>query len=165
MVRDSDCNPIPLPDGYATVVICTEVIEHVPDPDRFVAELVRVGRSGARYLVSVPDPVMEALQKPLAPPAYFESPNHLRVLERTEFAQLLLRHGLLLERTHTYGFFWAIWWAMFWSCDIELGERHPALDLWAQTWITILETKDGAKIKKTLDAFAPKSQLILARKA
>ena len=161
----SDCDPIPLPNGFASVVICTEVIEHVPDPDRFVAELVRVGRPGARYLVSVPDPVMEALQKPLAPPAYFESPNHLRVLERTEFAQLLLRHGLLLQRTHTYGFFWAIWWAMFWSCDIDLGQRHPALDLWAQTWITILETKDGAKIKQTLDAFAPKSQLILARKA
>ncbi len=161
----STCDPIPLPDGFATVVICTEVIEHVPDAEAFVAELVRVGAPGARYLISVPDPVMESLQKQLAPPAYFEVPNHVRVLERTEFAQLLMNQGLSLERLHTYGFYWAIWWAMFWSCDIDLGQRHPALDLWAQTWIALLQTKDGAKIKRTLDDFAPKSQLILARKA
>ena len=160
----STCDPIPLPDGFATVIICTEVIEHVPDAAAFVAELVRVGAPGARYMVSVPDPVMESLQKKLAPPAYFEVPNHVRVLQRPEFAQLLTDGGLVIERTHTYGFFWAMWWAMFWSCNIDLGQRHPALDLWSQTWIRVLETKDGAKIKRTLDDFAPKSQLILARK-
>ena len=35
----SDCDPIPLPDGIASVVLCTEVLEHVPDPARLAAEL------------------------------------------------------------------------------------------------------------------------------
>ncbi len=158
----SDCTPIPLPDGYATVVICTEVIEHVPDAEAFVAELVRVGAPGARYFVSVPDPAMERLQKPLAPPSYFEAPNHVRVLQHAEFEALLRNQGLIVDRHTTYGFYWALWWALFWSCDIELGERHPALDAWSQTWVHAMQTKDGPKIKRVLDGFGPKSQLVLA---
>ena len=43
----NDANPLPLPDNLATLVICQEVMEHVPDPRPFIAEFVRVGRPGA----------------------------------------------------------------------------------------------------------------------
>ena len=161
----SDCNPIPLPDGYASVVICTEVLEHVPDPERLVAELVRVGGPGARYLISVPDPVAESVQRKLAPASFFREPNHIRTFERDAFMQLLMRHGLLIERMHGYGFFWSVWWAMFWSCDAAgEGRSHPALQHWSQSWMAMLESRDGKKIKAALDEMMPKSQLLLARK-
>src|SRR5690349_17275109 len=59
IVCDSD--PIPLPDATASVVISTEVLEHVDDPARFLAELVRIGKPGARYLFTVPDPASELI--------------------------------------------------------------------------------------------------------
>ena len=58
----SDSNPLPIEDGTASVVVSTEVLEHVDDPAQFLSELVRIGRSGARCLLTVPDPVAEALQ-------------------------------------------------------------------------------------------------------
>lgn len=46
---------LPLPDASFDVVLCTEVLEHVPDPRRAIAELVRVARDGARVVVSIPN--------------------------------------------------------------------------------------------------------------
>ena len=161
----SNCDPIPVRDGFASVVICTEVLEHVPDPVRLMAELVRVGAPGARYLISVPDPGSEAVQRKLADESFFRVPNHLRVFGRDEFVRLLLDGGLLIENIQGYGFFWSVWWAFYWSCEAAgLGREHPALIHWARAWTAILESPDGPKIKAALDAVVPKSQLIIARK-
>ena len=162
----SDCDPIPLPDGFASVVICTEVLEHVPDPVRLVAELVRVGAPGARYLISVPDPLSEGVQRKLADESFFRAPNHLRVFGREQFQELLTGQGLLIEKVQGYGFFWSVWWAFYWSCEAAgLGREHPALVHWSRAWIAMLRSPDGPRIKAALDVLTPKSQLIIARKA
>lgn len=46
---------LPLPDAAFDVIICTEVLEHVPHPDRAIAELMRVAAPGARIVVSIPN--------------------------------------------------------------------------------------------------------------
>ena len=107
-------------------VICTEVMEHVDDPERFLAELVRVGKPGALYLLSVPDPASEQVQQLVAPPLYFEKPHHIRIFSRDDFRDLVNQSGLIVEKQTTYGFFWSIFWAFFWTCDQDLDEPwHP----------------------------------------
>ena len=162
----TDGNPLPLADASATRVICMEVLEHVDDPAAFLAELVRVGRPGAMYLLTVPDVVQENLQKHLAPSLYFEKPNHVRIFERAAFDALVRDAGLTIERRSYYGFFWAMWWLLFWTCDVsfEGAVRHPVLDNWARTWSAVLESKDGLRIKHLMDRFMPKNQVIIARK-
>lgn len=163
----SDANPLPLEDGSATCVVAQEVIEHVDDPQRFLAELTRVGCPGARYLLSAPDPAGESLQKRLAPESYWRRPNHLRVLERDEFDRLVREAGLEIENRLSYSFFWSMWWILFWS-----GEEHipagspgtPVLSHWNKTWTALMKTRNGPRIKQALDDFMPKSQVILARK-
>lgn len=59
----SNTLPLPLADGCASRVVCMEVLEHVDEPEAFMAELARMGRPGALYLLSVPAPVGEHLQK------------------------------------------------------------------------------------------------------
>jgi len=158
-------DPLPLPDGYVTRVICTEVLEHVDDPIAFVRELARVGQPGALYLITVPGSEQEKLQKHLAPPQYFEKPNHIRVFEPEAFASLIEGAGLEIVHRTAYGFFWSIWWLLFWQTDVPFGQgRHPSLDAWTKTWSEVLKGKDGAKIKRTFDAFLPKAQVIVARK-
>jgi len=162
-VTNSD--PLPLADEVASVVIFTEVLEHVDDPVPVLAELVRVGRPGARYLLTVPDPVGEKLQKKLAPPSYFTKPNHLRIIERDEFQHLVEAAGLTIERCSSYGFYWSLWWLLFWPCKVDFPNgTHPLLTRWEQTWKTLLETPGGHDVKRVLDKFMPKSQLIIARK-
>jgi len=160
----SDSNPLPLPDAIATRVICSEVLEHVDDPDKVLAELVRIGKPGARYLLTVPDPLHEAMQKQVAPDTYFSKPNHIRVIERQQFADMVQRAGLIIEEQAYYGFYWGMWWALFWACGVELGDSHPILEKWNATWKALLKTRRGIELKRQLDQFMPKSQLVVAYK-
>lgn len=161
----TDANPIPLPDARVNKVVAMEVLEHVEDPAQFMGELVRVGKPGALYLITVPDPLGESVQKELAPDSYFECPNHIRVFEREAFEQLIRDAGLVIERQAHYGFYWSVWWFFFWACKQDLSPPwHPLLDSWTRTWNMMLETEDGPRIKKALDRAMPKSQAIIARK-
>ncbi|HEY7157439.1 MAG TPA: methyltransferase domain-containing protein [Gemmataceae bacterium] len=163
----SDANPLPLPDGIATRVVAQEVMEHVDDPRQFIGELVRIGRPGALYLLSVPDPAAESLQRALAPEAYWRKPNHLRVFGREEFERLVRGAGLEIEKRMPYSFFWAMWWLLFWSDKggFEFGSPGtPVLSHWNKTWTALLKTPNGPRIKQALDDFMPKSQVVIARK-
>jgi ubiquinone/menaquinone biosynthesis C-methylase UbiE len=160
-----DACALPLKDASASKIIAMEVMEHVDDASLFMKELVRVGKPGAQYLITMPDPVAENLQKHLAAPSYFEKPNHIRVIGREEFERLIVDAGLIVEQRKYYGFYWAIWWIFFWSCKQDLHPPwHPLLVSWTETWQRLLETQEGQKVKKVLDDFMPKSQAIIARK-
>ena len=98
-----DCDPIPLPDATASVVICTEVLEHVEDPARLAAELARIGKPGARYLISVPDPASEALMRQVAPAWYWRPPFHRRVFRHSDLDAVLAGAGLTVERRDPFG--------------------------------------------------------------
>ena len=161
----TDANPIALPDARVNKVIAMEVLEHVQDPAQFMAELVRVAKPGAQFLLTVPDPRGESVQKQLAPDAYFEHPNHIRVFQRDEFEQLILDAGLVIEKRADYGFYWSMWWFFFWACKQDLSPPwHPLLESWTHTWNMLLATPDGPRIKQALDQAMPKSQAIIARK-
>lgn len=163
VVKDGD--RLPVPDETASRVVAMEVLEHVSDPAAFMAELVRVGKPGAQYLISVPGTLSESIQKTLAPPGYFEFPNHVRIFTPEAFEQLIVSSGLIVERKESYGFYHAVWWSFFWTCDQELkAPWHPLLESWEKTWGLLLATRDGEKVKHALDAHMPKSQAILARK-
>lgn len=158
-------DPLPIPDATASRVVCTEVLEHVPDPARFLAELARIGRPGAEYFITVPDPLGERLQLPLAAPGYFAAPNHVRVIGRDELPRLIEAAGLRVTRRAAFGFYWTIWMTMFWNCGVDLAApSHPVLDGWSRAWDSFLDTPEGRAAQQALDAVLPKSQVVLARK-
>lgn len=162
----TDANPIPLPDGRVSKVVAMEVLEHVDDPAQFMAELVRVARPGAQFLLTVPDEVIEGVQKHIAPPIYFEKPNHIRVFKRGELEQLAVDAGLIVERSTQYGFYHSVWWSLYWACENQplTPPWHPLLENWSETWSTLLSLPAGPRIKEALDAVMPKSQVVVARK-
>jgi len=47
---------LPFADGAFDVIQCMEVLEHLPHPERALAEFHRVARKGAHLLISVPHP-------------------------------------------------------------------------------------------------------------
>lgn len=100
----TDANPIPLEDGCVNKIIAMEVLEHVDDPAQFMRELVRVAKPGAQFLITVPDPVGEYVQKQIAPPQYFEHPNHIRIIEREDFTKLISDAGLVIEEQTSLAF-------------------------------------------------------------
>jgi ubiquinone/menaquinone biosynthesis C-methylase UbiE len=161
----SSADALPVPDATASRIICTEVLEHVDDPAAVLQELVRVGQPGALYLFSVPDPLGESLLKKVGPASYFQAPNHIRIFEREAFAKAITDSGLELVSHTMTGFFWSIWWALYWSCKPDLAHPyHPILDHWTLAWRALLDTEGGIDFKHKLDEFMPKSQIIVARK-
>lgn len=50
----SDITAIPVPDATFDVVLCTEVLEHVPEPIPALNEMVRILRPGGLLLISAP---------------------------------------------------------------------------------------------------------------
>jgi SAM-dependent methyltransferase len=162
----SDANPLPLPDGCATKVVCQEVLEHVDDPAQFMSELARIGRPGARYLLSVPDAALEHANKKIAAPCYWGKPNHLRIFERDQFARLVIDAGLRIEKRMLYGFYWSMWWSLYWGdppCQIG-GYGSPVLDHWNLLWAALLNDPKKAAVAEALDQLLPKSQYIFAVK-
>ncbi len=165
----SDSNPIPLPDATASAIICLEVMEHVEDPAQFLKELVRVGKPGARYALSVPSSVSEGVMKIVAPPSYFEPPGHLRIFQREQFEALIRSAGLEIVESRGVGFYWMLWWAFELateagrSPDSELPPT-PILEAWQKAWTALGKGKHGERLKEYLDDVLPKSYLVIASK-
>lgn len=166
---------VPLEDGVASRVICTEVLEHVEDPMVVLRELYRIGAPGALYLIAVPDEVQETMQKEVAFDYYFAPPNHIRIIGREELPQWVTDAGLEVISQSGYGFFWSIWWAMLWGTGlnqdmdkpwlVSIDEiDHPALNNWTKAWAELIKTPEGQRVKEGLERFMPKSQVIIARK-
>ena len=156
---------LPLSSGFATRVICTEVLEHVENPQLVLKELFRIGAENSLYLITIPDSLQEAMQKHVADDLYFQHPNHIRIIDREKFPEMIREAGLEVVSQSGYGFYWGIWWAMFWGCECDFkNPEHQALINWAKAWSELIKTEKGRKIKKGLDAFLPKSQVIVAKK-
>lgn len=51
---ESDIEKIPFKNNYFSTIVCTEVIEHQPDPKPTIHELYRVLQPGGRVIGSVP---------------------------------------------------------------------------------------------------------------
>lgn len=161
----TDADPLPLAGNSVDKVVALEVIEHVRDPDQFVRELVRVAKPGALFLISVPGELSERLQETLAPPAYFQPPNHVRIFAKGGLAELVTRHGLIVEREMSRGFYKTMWWMLFWGAKQDIRPPwHPLLRTWNSTWARLLETEQGTRIKQVFDDFLPKNAVIIARK-
>jgi SAM-dependent methyltransferase len=85
-------------DGEFELVAATEVLEHVSDPERALAEMARVADEW--LLVSVPhEPLWRALN--MARGAYLRrlgnTPGHLNHWSRSSFVKLLNRYGEVVE--------------------------------------------------------------------
>lgn len=155
---------LPLEDETATRILCTEVLEHVEDPETVVRELVRVGQPDALYLFSVPGELNEKLMGQVGPESYFRRPNHIRIFKHGQFVQLIEDAGLEILEQQMVGFFWSMWWAFFLGTPNTAGEHSNVLDQWTKTWDALIETDEGRAMKHKLDAFMPKSHVIVARK-
>jgi SAM-dependent methyltransferase len=173
----SDTTPLPLPNEYATKILSMEMLEHTSNPEQILAELVRVGKPGAQYLITVPDVRSEMLQKPFADPIYFSVPNHIQLFDKETFIRLVENSGLKVERYDSWGFYWTVYMALFWivrenqqkclngAAIDEVGtSHHPVLQNWSNTWAGLMELDGSEKVLESFDQYLPKAQVIIARK-
>lgn len=111
----SDGANLPFPNDSFDVVICSEILEHVPDLDTVLADIARVLVKGGRLYATMPNSLSDVWQP-------FHSlcrrvdqvEGHLRRMTRTEFITALQRHRLQPTRVRYRGFVLsALWYSTF----------------------------------------------------
>lgn len=54
-IVNADARQIPLQSSSFDIIICSEVLEHIPHAEKAVSEIMRIAKPGAKIIVSIPN--------------------------------------------------------------------------------------------------------------
>ena len=139
-----DATRLPFPDDTFDRVIAAEILEHVPDDERAMAELARVLRPGGMAAVTVPRRWPERVCWALSEEYHLAEGGHVRIYAGDELVGKLRRAGLRLAgRHHAHALHAPYWWL---KCAVGVNrENHPLTrayhrvlvwDITARPWLT-----------------------------
>ncbi len=106
----ADAEHLPFRDGAFDKVLCTEVLEHIPDDQAGIRELYRVARPGADVAVSVPRYGPERVFWTLSWEYWHTPGGHVRLYRPGQMAGYLREHGFDLHATRYRHAFQSIYW-------------------------------------------------------
>jgi SAM-dependent methyltransferase len=106
-----DAARLPFADNSFDRVLCSEVLEHVPDPDAVLAEISRILKPGGLFAVSVPRYWPEAICWKLST-AYHNTPGgHVRIFRTAQLRDAVRKQGFGLTGRHwAHGLHSPYWW-------------------------------------------------------
>jgi SAM-dependent methyltransferase len=106
-----DALHLPFPDAIFDRVICSEVLEHIPDDLGAMRELTRVLRPGGTMAITVPRFGPELVNWALSD-AYHSVPGgHIRIYRRSVLTSRLSSAGMRVTRHHyAHGLHSPYWW-------------------------------------------------------
>ena len=161
VVLRGDAQRLPFQDGSFERVLCSEVLEHVPSPERAAAELVRVLRPEGLLAVSVPTPTSEWAMR-YASDDYFNSPGgHVRIFTFPRLRRLLAAQGLEVVDLHFEHSFHSVYWWV--RCVFGLhAERHPAIRHFKKVLTHALFSPPLKRAEGWLNWVWPKSMVVYA---
>jgi SAM-dependent methyltransferase len=125
-VRVGDVCELPYPDGAFDCVLASEILEHVPDDDRAVAELVRILAPGGLLAVTVPRWWPEKVCWALSDEYHANEGGHIRIYRARDLQAKLVQAGLIaIHRHHAHALHSPYWWL---KCLVGVErEQHPAV--------------------------------------
>lgn len=115
-----DACTLPFPDDVFDVVICSEVLEHLPAYETALDEIARVLRPGGRVGVSVPRYGPERLCWALSDAYHDVEGGHVRIFHRSDLGADLAERGLApAGDAHAHALHSPLWWlkCLWWDRD------------------------------------------------
>ncbi len=82
----------------ADMIYTAEVVEHVPDPDSFIAAIAKILVPNGVLYLTTPDAGHFTVPKNFATWHHVMPPEHITYFTRKGIAQLLAKHGLKVEK-------------------------------------------------------------------
>jgi ubiquinone/menaquinone biosynthesis C-methylase UbiE len=106
-----DALHLPFPDGSFDRVICSEVLEHIPDDRSAMQELARVLRPGGTMAITVPRFGPELVNWALSDEYHNVPGGHIRIYRRSVLTERLRSTGLVVTGHHyAHGLHSPYWW-------------------------------------------------------
>ena len=121
---NGDALQLPFPDATFDGVIASEVLEHLWDDERAIAELVRVLKPGARMAVTVPTRWPERVCWALDY-RYHDTPGgHVRIFRQHELEAKLEAAGVWLRGSHHAHALHSPYWWLQCATGVNRVDRH-----------------------------------------
>ncbi len=135
---------LPFPDNTFDRVICSEVLEHVPDPELFLAEIRRVLKPDGIFAASVPRYWPETICWWLSFDYQNTPGGHVRIFKPKAFRHDVEKHGFRRFRRHwAHALHSPYWWlrCAVWDTQetnglVALYRRFLEWDLIKRPWLT-----------------------------
>ena len=156
---------LPFRDGCFDKIICSEVMEHVPDPNQGIEEMVRVLRPGGLMAVTVPTYVPERTCWTLDSDYYNHPGGHVRIFTAQGLVRLLRRHNLRVYAIRHEHAFHSIYWIM--RCIFRLKNEEARVP---ELYLRFLELQITTKsrfvpfIERIFNHIFPKSIVVYTAK-
>ena len=160
-----DALQLPFRNTHFDKVICSEVLEHVPDDRQAVKELARVLKDSGTIAISVPTYFSEAVYWRLSSNYHHQPGGHVRKYRLRQLVNLLQECGLAVfatRRKHGLHFFY---WLLRCLFGINRHQaRVPALYHRFLVWDIMTKTRPVRLLENTLNPLVAKSVVLYARK-
>jgi SAM-dependent methyltransferase len=139
-----DALELPYADGSFDCVIASEILEHVPEDDRAISELVRVLKPGGALAITVPRWLPEKVCWVLSDEYHANEGGHIRIYRADALRDKVLGHGLRFTHSHhAHALHSPFWWL---KCLVGTSNSdNPAVaayhkllvwDMMSQPWVT-----------------------------
>ncbi|HMF83180.1 MAG TPA: class I SAM-dependent methyltransferase [Acidimicrobiia bacterium] len=162
---NGDALTLPFPDESFDRVIAAEVLEHIPDDERALGELVRVLRPGGRMAVTVPTRWPERVCWALDH-RYHDTPGgHVRIYHQPELEAKVLRAGLVLRGSHHAHALHSPYWMLKCAVGVDNADALPVRKyhdflVWELTnrprWARVLDRTLNPVLGKSLVVYTEK---------
>ena len=107
----ADVTRLPFTDACFDVVVCSEVLEHIPDDQTAMAEIVRVLKPGRPLVVSVPRYLPERICWALSDDYFNANQGHVRIYRQKKLVDRLERTGTrFVARHYAHSIHAPYWW-------------------------------------------------------
>jgi 2-polyprenyl-3-methyl-5-hydroxy-6-metoxy-1,4-benzoquinol methylase len=94
LITRADINRLPFDSASFDCVICSEVLEHIPEHEGALRELVRVLKPQGDLVVSVPRYFAEKICWLISAAYYNEDGGHIRIYKKKKLQKMLARQGI-----------------------------------------------------------------------
>lgn len=142
--RQGDALRLPFPDAGFDRVVAAEVLEHIPEDEAAIAELVRVLRPGGTMAVTVPRWLPERICWALSAEYHQVEGGHVRIYTAGELVGKVERAGLTFAgKEHAHGLHAPYWWL---RCAVGVDSAEHLLprtyhrllvwDIMQRPWLT-----------------------------
>ena len=164
-VKQGDALNLPFPDGEFDRVVAAEVLEHIPDDEAAITELVRVLRPGGTIAVTVPRWLPEKVCWALSDAYHEVEGGHVRIYRGDELVAKLVAAGLRFTgRDHVHGLHSPYWWL---KCAVGVtNDKHPLVRAYHQVlvWDIVKRPLATRAAEAVLDPLLGKSMVLYLEK-
>lgn len=157
---------LPFDDAAFDLVICTETLEHVADPQAAAIEVLRVLKPGKHLVVSVPRYWPEKMCWSLSKAYTQAEGGHIRIFTKRDLADLLINAGAIYRRRHyAHSLHTPFWWL---KCLLGLSRTDcMPVNLYHRflVWDMMKQPRVIRLLEKMLNPLLGKSLVLYFRKA